>query len=51
VEDMDEKNAALNIIMNKYSSENSFHYSDKALREVTVIKININTLTGKKSGY
>jgi Predicted flavin-nucleotide-binding protein len=50
IEDNDEKEDALNIIMQKYSHK-SFEYSKSALDKTTVIKVEIESLTGKKSGY
>ena len=46
-----EKREALDLIMSKYSPDTSFSYSDKALKEILVIKVNIDSVTGKKSGY
>jgi uncharacterized protein len=44
---------ALNIIMQKYnhSSHKSFEYSKSTLDKTTLIKVKIESLTGKKSGY
>ena len=45
---------ALDIIMAKYSnkdSENSFQYTETALDQVVMIKVEITELTGKISGY
>jgi len=51
MEDLPEKKEVMDIIMAKYSSENSFEYTDKALNNILVIKIEIEEMTGKKSGY
>ncbi len=51
IQDTTEKKRAMDIIMAKYSSENSFEYSDEALNSILVIKIEIEKMTGKKSGY
>jgi uncharacterized protein len=51
IDNLSEKREALNVIMIKYSPDTSFSYSDKALKEVLVIKVNIGSVTGKKSGY
>lgn len=51
IDDDTEKKAALDILMSKYSSENSFEYSDEAICKVMVIKVEIEKMTGKKSGY
>ena len=47
-EDSQEKRKALDIIMRQYG-DGDFGYSDKAFGEVLVIKIEIETMTGKKS--
>lgn len=44
------KREALSIIMSKYSAK-SFEYSPEALDSVLVIKLEIQEITGKKSGY
>ncbi len=46
----DEKRKALSIIMNQYS-DRSFQYSEKAIDGTTVIKIDIESMTGKQSGF
>lgn len=45
-----DKKDSLDVIMKKYSSNSSFNYSEEELKSVTVIKIEIDQLTGKKSG-
>jgi nitroimidazol reductase NimA-like FMN-containing flavoprotein (pyridoxamine 5'-phosphate oxidase superfamily) len=50
VEDPGEKRDALDVIMSHHSSE-SFTYSDRAVAEVTIIRIDIESMTGKQSGY
>ena len=50
VEDPDEKRAALDIIMRQYA-EGTHKYSDETLRKTAVIKVEIQGLSGKKSGY
>jgi Predicted flavin-nucleotide-binding protein len=44
------KKEALDIIMSKYS-EKSFEYSPEALDNILVIKVEIDEITGKKSGF
>jgi len=51
ISNISEKKDALNVIMRKYSPETSFEYSDDAVNKVAVIKVNIDNITGKKSGY
>lgn len=48
--DSEKKKEALNIIMSKYSEMDSYEFTDKALNSVSVIKVIINEMTGKKSG-
>lgn len=49
VEDPNEKIKGLNTIMAHYSGQDSHEYDDKTFRKVTVVKIEIETMTGKKS--
>ena len=52
-----DKKEALDLIMNKYSPgtsshpEKTFQYSDKSLSSVIIIKVEIEEITGKKSGF
>jgi len=48
IEDVEEKQKALDIIMRQYS-EGDFEYSDKSLAKMLVIKVDISRMTGKKS--
>ncbi|MDO5835787.1 MAG: pyridoxamine 5'-phosphate oxidase family protein [Methanobacterium sp.] len=50
INDQQDKMEALDIIMSKYS-EKSFEYSPEALDSIMVIKVEIEEITGKKSGY
>ena len=50
IEDIDLKIKALEIIMSHYS-EQSFVYTEKAVKKIAVIKVDIETVTGKMSGY
>jgi len=45
-----EKREALNIIMEHYSRR-SYEYPAEAIAEVTIIRVEIDTMTGKQSGY
>ena len=47
----EEKKAALDIISRQYSSAQSFEYSNSAIDNILVIKVEIISMTGKKSGY
>lgn len=53
IENIEEKRDALDIIMQKYSETDSklFEYSPSSLEKTALIKIEINEITGKKSGY
>lgn len=51
IDDLLAKKASLDIIMQKYSSRQSFDYPDSALNKVLIIKIEIDEMTGKKAGY
>lgn len=46
-----DKKDTLDFILKKYSSQSSFEYSEADLEGVAVIKIEIDRLFGKKSGY
>ncbi|MBW2091054.1 MAG: pyridoxamine 5'-phosphate oxidase family protein [Deltaproteobacteria bacterium] len=50
IEDLEKKKAALDIIVKHYS-EKSFEYPENIIEYVTVIKIEIDSMTGKQSGY
>jgi nitroimidazol reductase NimA-like FMN-containing flavoprotein (pyridoxamine 5'-phosphate oxidase superfamily) len=51
IEMKEEKIKALHIIMRKYSLQNRFNFSSKSVKEVCVIRVFVNEVTGKKSGY
>lgn len=48
VENIEEKQKAFNIIMNHYSNR-IFQFPDKAIEKIAVIKIEIESMTGKHS--
>jgi len=50
ITDLAQKKDALNCIIDHYSPGASYTFPEKNLKEVTVIKIQINRVTGKKSG-
>lgn len=50
IEDVDEKTAALEIIMSQYTA-NSFKFNPPSLREVNVWKVRIETIEGRSFGY
>jgi hypothetical protein len=47
---MEEKIKALNIIMARYSDKN-FVFPDKMLKATSVIRLEIESMTGKCSGF
>ncbi len=49
IDDIKEKEEALNIIMEKYSGTDKFTYSEQSLKHVTIIRIDIDELTGKEA--
>jgi len=51
LKDSKEKRQALNIIMEHYTDESSFEYPETALDSVAVIKVEIDSITGKRSGW
>jgi len=48
--ELDDKRNALNIIMNQYS-DSPFDFLEKAINGTSVIKIEIESMTGKQSGF
>lgn len=51
IDDIDEKRRALDIIMEKYTERPSHEYSEDALNKILAIKVELNSITCKKSGY
>lgn len=51
VEEYSEKIKALEFIMRKYSGEKEFVFDEERVNRVSIIKIQIEDMTGKKSGY
>lgn len=51
VTDLAEKSRIFDLFMEKYAESGTWSYPGAALRAVTVIRIDIETLTGKVSGY
>jgi nitroimidazol reductase NimA-like FMN-containing flavoprotein (pyridoxamine 5'-phosphate oxidase superfamily) len=49
VEDIESKRKALDIIMHQYS-ESTFEYPQDAITDITIIKVEIESMTGKQSG-
>jgi uncharacterized protein len=50
VEDTEGKRKALDIIMRQFSA-NTFDYPQESIRKTTIIKVEIESMTGKQSGY
>jgi nitroimidazol reductase NimA-like FMN-containing flavoprotein (pyridoxamine 5'-phosphate oxidase superfamily) len=50
IEDIESKRRALNIIMQNYL-EGSFEYPEEAIQETVIIRVEIESMTGKKLGY
>jgi len=50
LEDLDEKRKALNIIMSQYS-DRTFQFNDATLKGTAVIKVEIESMTGKQSEF
>ena len=51
VEGFEEKRKALDIIMEHYSGKSLFEYPEDAVNNAAIIKVKIESMTGKKSGY
>jgi uncharacterized protein len=50
VEDMEEKRIGLAAIMHQYA-EGEFSFPEEAVRGTVIIRVDIESMTGKKSGY
>ena len=50
IDDAEAKRKALDIIMDNYS-DRSFEYPTEAVKSTVIIKVEIESMTGKKSGY
>ncbi len=51
LENQNEKSEGLNILMEHYSKKGPFGFSEKNLEETAVVKIEIEKISGKVSGY
>lgn len=51
VEDLEEKIQGLNLIMEHYSGESHHDYPEALVHKAALVRIDISTVTGKKSGY
>ena len=50
IEDVESKRKALDVIMRQFSA-NTFDYPEETIRKTTIIKIEIESMSGKQSGY
>ena len=50
LDDIEEKRQALNIIVEHYSGRVN-EYKEKMVDQLAIIKVEIQSMTGKKSGY
>ncbi|MCX8131737.1 MAG: pyridoxamine 5'-phosphate oxidase family protein [Clostridia bacterium] len=51
LEGYEEKVNGLNIIMNHYTGKSDFEFGQEAVNAIVIIRIDIEEITGKKSGY
>ena len=51
IENFKEKQEALDIIMNHYSPNSFPKYNEKLIKKLSIIKVKIENMSGKKSGY
>ena len=51
LETTEEKQQALDYLVEKYAGVNEFSYKVEALEKVAVLRVSIEKITGKKSGY
>jgi nitroimidazol reductase NimA-like FMN-containing flavoprotein (pyridoxamine 5'-phosphate oxidase superfamily) len=49
IDDTQQKKQALNIIIDHYSPGIIYPFTDKQIKDVTIIKVDISTMTGKRS--
>ncbi|MGB6281314.1 MAG: pyridoxamine 5'-phosphate oxidase family protein, partial [Syntrophobacteria bacterium] len=50
VEDLEEKKKGLDAIMQHYAGR-SFEYVEAAIENTAIIKVEVESMTGKKSGF
>jgi uncharacterized protein len=51
IDEIEEKKKALNCLMEKYSGKKDFSYQEEALKKVIIVDVQVDNITGKKSGY
>lgn len=49
IENWDEKKEALDILMQQYGGKDSYEYNDKMLERIGIMKLEVLTMTGKRS--
>lgn len=49
IQELEEKKKALHVIMKHYAPEEIFEFREKPLSRITLLRIELDTLTGKKS--
>ena len=50
IDDLEKKKKALSIIMDHYATGNDFEFRERMLNRIEVVKVQIDSMTGKKSG-
>lgn len=51
IEDLDEKKKALQILMKQHTDEDNWCFTDAVVKKTMVLEIEIESVTGKKSGF
>ena len=51
IDDLEEKKKALNVILDHYSTDGPYEFQEKEVNRVSIIKIELEKISGKKSGY
>lgn len=51
VEDDAEKRMGMDVIMNQMFGDQAFQYSPEGIRDMAIIKVELESVTGKRSGY
>ena len=51
LEKAEEKQTAMDVIMSQQFGESGFQYTDQGINDIAIIGMDINSVTGKKSGY
>ncbi|NLI73666.1 MAG: pyridoxamine 5'-phosphate oxidase family protein [Euryarchaeota archaeon] len=51
VEDIEEKRKAMDIIMVQVFGKSDYKYAEEGLKNIAIIRVDIDAITGKKNGY